>query len=75
MRRIAHLIRKEPIYMVQNPIEDYRQLRLTIYKMTHRCSFKVIMVSKSLATKTSNDFIKCIVLTLYGEFVYLLLDK
>ena len=59
--------------MVPNPIEDHRQLGLTIYRLVHGCSFKVIMdifgVSQSLATETFN-VIKW-VLTLYDEFVCL----
>ena len=35
-------IRKEPTVMVPNPIETHRQLGLTIYRMAHGCSFKVL---------------------------------
>ena len=73
LERIAHLIHKKPTYMSPNPIEDHRQLGLTIYRLAHGCSFKVIMdifgVSQSLATETFNNVIKCLVLTLYDEFV------
>ena len=59
--------------MSPNPIEDHRQLGLRIYRLAHGCSFKVIMdtfgVSQSLATETFNNVIKCLVLTLYDEFV------
>ena len=68
LERIAHLIHKEPTCMSQNPIEDHRQLGLTIYRLGHGCSFKVIMdifgVSQSLAAETFNNVIKCLVLTL-----------
>ena len=61
--------------MVPNPIEDHLQLGLTIYRLAHGCSFKFIMdifgVSQSLATETFNNVIKCMVLTLYYEFVCL----
>ena len=74
LERIAHLLHKEPTYMVPKPIEDHRQLSLTIYRLVHGCSFKVIMdifgVSQSLATETFNNVIKW-VLTLYDEFVCL----
>ena len=33
---------KEPTVMVPNPIEPHRQLALTIYRMAHGCSFKVL---------------------------------
>ena len=61
--------------MVPNPIEDHRQLGLTIYRLTHGYSFKVIMdifgVSQSLATETFNNVIKCMALTIHDEFVCL----
>ena len=43
LERIACLIHKKPTYMVPNPIEDHHQLVLTIYRLAHGCSFKVIM--------------------------------
>ena len=59
--------------MVPNPIENHRQLGLTIYRLAHGYSFKVIMdifgVSQSLATETFNNVIKCMVLTLFDEIV------
>ena len=71
LERIAPLIHKEPTYMVTNPIEDHRQLGLTICRLVHGCWFKVMMnifgVSQSLATETFNNIIKCMVLTLYDE--------
>ena len=75
LERIVHLIHKEPTYMVSNPIKDLRQLGLTIYRLAHSYSFKVIMdifgVSQFLATETFNNVIKCMVLTLYDKFVCL----
>ena len=72
LERIVH---KEPTYMLPNPIEDHRQLGLTIYRLTHGYSFKVIMdifgVSQCLATETFNNVIKCMVLTIHDEFVCL----
>ena len=40
---IAQLIHKDPTYIASNPIQDHRQLGLTIYRLTHGCLFKVIM--------------------------------
>ena len=61
--------------MAPNPIEDQRQLSLTIYRMAHGCWFKVLTgmfwVSQSLATETFNNVVKCMVFTLYDEFVCL----
>ena len=61
--------------MVPNPIEDHRQLSLTIYRLARGCSFKVIIdifgASQSLAIERFNNVIKCMVLTLYDEFVCL----
>ena len=37
LKRIAHLIHKELTYMIPNPIEDHRQLGLTIYRLAHSC--------------------------------------
>ena len=75
LERTAHLIYKEPTYMAPNPMEDQRQLSLTIYKMLHGCSLKVttemFWVSQSFATKIFNNDIKCMVLTLYYKFVCL----
>ena len=56
------MIIKEVTNMVPEPIEDHRQLALTIYRMAHGCSFNVLKdifgVSKSLATKMFNKVIK-----------------
>ena len=54
--------------MAPNPTEDHRQLSLTIYRLV---IMDIFGVSKSLATKTFNNVIKCMVLTLYREFVCL----
>ena len=45
--RIANLIHKEPTYRVLNPIEDHPQLGLTIYRIAHGYSFKVIISSNT----------------------------
>lgn len=75
LKRIEPHIYKEPTHMVPNPIETHRQLGLTIYRMAHGCSFKVLKdvfgVSQSLCTETFNKVIKVLVSTLYKEFVYL----
>ena len=59
--------------MVPNPIEDHRQLALTLYRMAHGCSFTVLKylfgVSQSLATATFNKVIRVLVYCLYNEFV------
>ena len=56
LSQIAEDIRKEPTVIVPNPIEEHRQLALTVYRMAHGCSFKVLQhifgVSVSLATET-----------------------
>ena len=61
--------------MVPEPIKDNRQLSLTIYRLTHGCSFIVLQdmfgVSKPLAAKTFNKVVKSIVLDLYDDFVVL----
>ena len=70
---IKPLIQKEPTVMVPDPIEDHRQLALTIYRMAHGCSFKVLKdlfgVSQSVTTETFNQIIRVIVSCLYNEFV------
>ena len=47
---------KEPTVMVPNTTEPHRQLAITIYRMAHGCSFKVLKyifcISQSLATQT-----------------------
>ena len=72
LEQISHLIHKEPTYMVANPIEDHRQLNLTIYRMALGSSFKFIMdmfgVSQSFATEAFNNVINYVVLTLYDHF-------
>ena len=73
--RIQHLIEKTPTKMVPNPIESHRQLALTIYRIAHGCSFKVLKdlfgVSQSLATETFNQVMRVMIVTLYEEFVHL----
>ena len=72
LEQIAHLIHKEPAYTVPNLIKIYRQLGLKSYRIAHGGLFKVIMdifgVGQSLAKKTFNAVIKCLVLTLYDDF-------
>ena len=72
---IAQLIHKDPTYIASNPIQDHRQLGLTIYRLTHGCLFKVIMeifgFPHYLTTETFNNVIQCMVLTLYDEFICL----
>ena len=67
------MIVKQPIDMIPNPIEEHRQLTLTIYRLTHGCSFNVFkdlfVVAQSLATDCFNIVIKVILHCLNGEFV------
>ena len=69
------MILKQPTTMSPDPIEDHRQLTLTIYRLVHGCSFKVLRylfgVSQSVATETFKQVIRVIVSCLYNEFVYL----
>ena len=48
--------------MVSELIEAHQQLRSTIYKMAHGCTFTIIQnvfsVSKSLITSTFGEFVK-----------------
>ena len=73
--RIERGIIKEPTMMVPNPIEPHRQLALTIYRIAHGCSFKVLKyifgVSQSLATQTFNKVIRVLISSLYEEFIKL----
>lgn len=73
LNRISPMILKQPTNMVPNPIEDHRQLALTLYRMAHGCSFTVLKdvfgVSQSLATATFNKVIRVLVYCLYDEFV------
>ena len=48
--RIEQGIIKEPTVMVPNTTEPHRQLAITIYRMAHDCSFKVL---KSLSTQNA----------------------
>ena len=61
--------------MVPNAIELHRQLALTIYRMAHGCSFKVLKyifgVSQSLATQTFNKVIRVLISSLYDEYIKL----
>ena len=61
--------------MVPNPIEPYRQLALTIYRMAHGCSFKVLKynfgVPQSLATQTFNKAIRVLISRFNDEFMKL----
>ena len=61
--------------MVPQQIETHRNLGLTLYRLAHGCSFKVIQVifgvSKSLATSTFNNVTKVLVSTLFNKFVKL----
>ena len=64
--RIEQSITKEPMtVMVPNPIVPHRHLALTIYRMAHGCSFKVVKyifgVSHSLATQTFNQVIRVLI--------------
>ena len=75
LNRIQHLREKKPTRMVPNAIENHRRLTLTIYRMTHSCSLKVLKdlfgVSQSLATVIFNKVIRVMVITLYKEFAHL----
>ena len=72
---VRPMILKHPTIMLQDPIEDHRQLALTICRLAHGCSFKVSKdlfgVSQSIATETFNQVIRVIVSCLCNEFVYL----
>ena len=67
------MIVKQPTNMILNPIEERRQLALTIYRLARGCSFNVLKdffgVSLSLATECFNKVIKVMVHCLYDEFV------
>ena len=39
---ILAMIVKQPTNMIPNPVEEHRQLALTIYKVTHGCLFDVL---------------------------------
>ena len=77
--RIEQGIIKDLTMMVLNPIEPYRQLALTIYRMAHGCSFKVLKyifgVSQSLATQTFNKAIRVLISSFNDEFVKVLSSK
>ena len=70
---IRAMIVKQPTNMIPNPIEEHRQLALTIYRLAHGCSFNVLNdlfgVSQALATEFLNKVIKVMVHCLYDEFV------
>ena len=72
---VRPMVLKHPTIMLQDPIEDHRQLALTICRLAHGCSFKVSKdlfgVSQSIATETFNQVIRVIVSCLCNEFVYL----
>ena len=73
--RIERGIIKEPTMMIPNPIEPHRQLALTIYRIAHGCSFKVLKyifgVSQSLATQTFIKVIRVLILNLCDERIKL----
>ena len=73
--RIKQGIIKESTVIVPNPTEPHRQLALTIYKMVHGCSFKVLKyifgVSQSLATQTFNNVDRVLISSYYDEFIKL----
>ena len=56
-----------------NPIEEHRQLALTIYRLAYGCSFNVLkdlfVLSQSLATECFNKVIKVMVHCMYDKFV------
>ena len=64
--------------MVSDPTKDDRQLALTIYRLVHGCSFKVLKdffrVTQSVASETFNQLIRVMVSCLYNELVYLSLS-
>ena len=74
-KSIRPIILIQPTTMVSDLIEDHRQLALTVYRLAHGCSFKVLKdlfgVSQSVATETFNQVIRVMVSCLYNEFVYL----
>ena len=75
LERISVIITKTPTNFVPDPIEDHRQLALTLYRLGHGCSFRVLAdvfgVSISLATKTFNKVIREIIRNLYDDYIYL----
>lgn len=68
-------ITKTPTNFEPRPIEPHRQLALTLYRLGHGCSFKILEdvfgVSRSLAIETFNYVIRVMVTTLYDEFVFM----
>ena len=70
------MILKQPTTMKSDPIEDHRQLALTIYRLPHGCSFKVLKYlfgkSQLVATETLNQVMRVMVSCLCSEFMYIL---
>ena len=60
--------------VVSDSIENHKQPILTIYRLAHGCSFKVLKnlfaVSQSVATETLNQVIRVMVSYHYNKFVY-----
>ena len=60
--------------VVSDAIENHKQPILTIYRLAHGCSFKVLKnlfgVSQSVATETLNQVIRVMVSYHYNKFVY-----
>ena len=72
---ISTSITKSPTNFILNPIEPHCQLSLTLSRMGHGCSFRVLAdvfgVSSSLATRIFNKVIHEIVCTSYKDYIYL----
>ena len=75
LARISPFISKKPTNFIPNPVEDHRQLAMTLFRLGHGCSFRVLAdvfgVSISLATETFNKVIREIVRNLYDEYIYM----
>ena len=76
-RYLSHLgqwFLKQPTMVVSDSIENHKQPILTIYRLAHGCSFKVLKnlfaVSQSVATETLNQVIRVMVSYRYNKFVY-----
>ena len=70
---VRALIVKQQIDIIPNPIEEHRQLALTIYRLAHSFSFNFLKdsfgLSQSLATEYFNKVIKVMAHCLCNEFV------
>ena len=71
-RKEASIV-KTPTNLVPEPTEPNTQLRLTIHKLAHSCTFTVISdvygICESLGTQTFNHVARKLVVNLFDEYV------